>query len=250
MGLHEPAPKETVEKLMNGHDNPEVRKIIDSMLAPPVPLDVELVPYFFTEPLPHLQHPLVENIFHTDRENARVNENLRLKKQMIKEYEAEGNYAAIIHCCVIKPYRIEYLLKYRDKMGEAKYWPLLRDVWSMVENLWQYKLLLPILFRGRTGPIREMFDPEDWVAFDDMPDQITIHRGCGHRNRNGWSWTTDRHKAKWFATRLCEKRPLLLTATIPKTYAHCYLHAGGRGEHEVIVNPKLISGIKRVAIKP
>jgi hypothetical protein len=48
------------------------------------------------------------------------------------------------------------------------------------------------------SPIIQMMSSEEWAAFHAQPDEITIYRGCGPRNRFGYSWTLDRKVAEKF----------------------------------------------------
>jgi hypothetical protein len=76
---------------------------------------------------------------------------------------------------------------------------------------------------------------EEQRAFDALPDEITIYRGCGPMNEFGYSWTLDRTVAEAFPfkARYTTKYPTLLTTTIKKTRAAALKL--GRSEQEIIL---------------
>ena len=208
----------------------------------------ELVPelkarYFTDSKLPYLNHPLVCVPCHFPGQHGMANRMLEQKRKAFEETIEEGNWDAAIDCYIEKPFRLEYLLKYQDKIPDDQYWPLLRRIWAGIENQWQYKREIGFAFKGRaTGPIKEMFYPDDWETWQKENTFITAYRGCSARNRNGWSWTLDKQKAIWFAKRFWNKRPLLREVFIPKEIVVCYIDT--RGEQEVIINPQVIKKLK------
>jgi hypothetical protein len=76
---------------------------------------------------------------------------------------------------------------------------------------------------------------EERMAFEALPEQITIYRGCGPKNMFGFSWSLDRKiAAKFpFSSRYWTDEPKLLTATISKNRAAALKLA--RREQEIIV---------------
>jgi hypothetical protein len=83
--------------------------------------------------------------------------------------------------------------------------------------------------------IPQMMCPKERVAFDALPEQIKIYRGCGPRNMFGFSWSLDREiAAKFpFMRRYSTDQPRLLTATISKSRVAALKLE--RGEREVVV---------------
>jgi hypothetical protein len=71
------------------------------------------------------------------------------------------------------------------------------------------------------SPIVEMMTSEEKRAFDALPDEITIYRGCGPRNEFGYSWTLDRTMAETFPFKRGYRTeyPTLLTMKINKIRA-------------------------------
>ncbi len=78
-------------------------------------------------------------------------------------------------------------------------------------------------------------------------ESLTIHRGIDELGKQrGVSWTLDRERAVWFARRFSFRGPgTLLTAEIPPEHVLGIFH--GRGEAEIVVDPKRL---RRVRVEP
>jgi hypothetical protein len=76
---------------------------------------------------------------------------------------------------------------------------------------------------------------EEQATLAMLPEQITIYRGCGPKNKSGLSWTLNRETAVKFPfmARYRTEQPILLRATISKHRAAALKLE--RGEDEVIV---------------
>ena len=73
---------------------------------------------------------------------------------------------------------------------------------------------------------------------------VTIYRGVGSEEyRDGISWTLDREKAEWFATRFTEDG-VVYSAKVKSNDILYYI--SDRGEKEVIVDPKKLIQIERI----
>jgi hypothetical protein len=210
----------------------------------------ELVPelkarYFTNGPLPYINHPFVCIPAHFAGQHGMANRMLEKKRAAFDEAVADGKWEAAIDCYIEKPFRMEYLLKYQDRIPDDQYWRLLHDVWTGIENPWQYKRQIQRLFKGRKGVVRECFrDEKDWEYFQSLPDIIEIYRGCTVLNRSGWSWTLSKAKARWFSRRFNdvydrEVNGIVINRTIRKDIAHFYTNC--RNEQEIVVNPRLLS---------
>ena len=85
-----------------------------------------------------------------------------------------------------------------------------------------------------------LMEPEDKAYYDSLPDPLTVYRGVSPgREKYGLSWTDDKEKAEWFKARFEHNEPgILLTATIPKKHAICYIN--DRDEKEIVVDVNAI----------
>lgn len=66
-------------------------------------------------------------------------------------------------------------------------------------------------------------------------DSITVYRGSGEHIRDGYSWTTSLKTAKWFANRFGAKGSVYKGVV---DISDIYDYFEGRGEFEVLINPK------------
>ena len=87
-------------------------------------------------------------------------------------------------------------------------------------------------------------DKEDLKIYNELSEKITVYRGCGEKGTvKGFSWTTDKDKAFWFATRF-SRSGKVFKAVIPKSGVIAYTNQ--RGEKEVIVDIKQLSDIEEL----
>jgi hypothetical protein len=102
------------------------------------------------------------------------------------------------------------------------FWSLVGEEWSCCDNISQYRMPLIRLMeserRNRGFPIRAAMSPNAMNVFAQLPDVVTIWRGCYSTNRMGLSWTLDRTVAAKFPFllryRQARGEPLVLEATI------------------------------------
>lgn len=112
-------------------------------------------------------------------------------------------------------------------------------LWPGLDNvgLYQAELLdvLAAMVDDIEALIPELMDREEQDAFEALPDELVIYRGCGPHNVRGWSWSLSRDVARKFpySNRYDTEVPLLLTARIPKSRAAALKLA--RQEQEIIV---------------
>jgi hypothetical protein len=148
-----------------------------------------------------------------------------------------------VHASLCKDYgsyeRLPALLDVADDMASEDWLVLLGELWSGFDNIgpcsgdlfWAIHERVPDM----DSVIPEMMSHEERVAFEALPEQITIYRGCGPKNMFGFSWSLDRQIAAKFPLmpRYSTNEPKLLTATISKNRAAALKL--DRGEQEVIV---------------
>ena len=108
------------------------------------------------------------------------------------------------------------------EMAFSDWLVLLGRVWSVCDNIGLYKSdLVEVLMEWHENPlttIPELMTRKERAAFETLPEQVTIYRGCGPRNREGLSWSLCREVASRFPfySRYWTDRPTLLTAMVPK----------------------------------
>lgn len=96
-------------------------------------------------------------------------------------------------------------------------------------------------------PWLEMFGATGYVADGDEPPEwpITAYRGSQLGQPEGFSWTWDLEKARWFARRLTQAgiEGAVYAITLRQEDVLASLNGpDGRGECELVVNPRMLRG--------
>jgi hypothetical protein len=86
-----------------------------------------------------------------------------------------------------------------------------------------------------------MMDANEQSFLKNLPDVLTIYRGCRVHNKHGYSWSLSKNTARWFAARSVGKFPIVQTGKCKKSDVIAFL--GGRKEDEIIIQPKNVFGI-------
>lgn len=101
----------------------------------------------------------------------------------------------------------------------------LGEWWCNCDNIAAYRDDLVKIFSltrkcTKTSKIDPMMTSEELAAFDALPDEIEIYRGCYANNKNGLSWSLDAEVARTFPFlnryRQRDAEALLLKATVKK----------------------------------
>jgi len=196
-----------------------------------------------------LRHPLVYAVpfFDTGSEVRRLNTMLEEKQNQCERARAEHDHAAYIFLHE-RPYRIGAFMELRDEMYDRNYWPLLREVWTDSENIYQHAMDWWECLSSDRRKRRLFTSCEDRAILRSMPNELRIYRGTSQEETLGtylgFSWTTDRDKALWFARRFNREgvAPTLASGYIKKCDALGYVNA--RGEKEVVALPRDITGLE------
>ena len=128
-----------------------------------------------------------------------------------------------------------WLMIWTAKIGS----PSLGEMWTDFDNIGVYLSDLFGAVRDKAqnpeSMIPELMSDEERMAFEALPEQITIYRGCGPQNLFGFSWSLDRRVAEEFPfpARYKTDEPRLLTALINRKQGRCL--GLDCGEQEVIV---------------
>jgi hypothetical protein len=118
--------------------------------------------------------------------------------------------------------RLPALLEVAYEMDSPDWLALLGEFWTKVDNIGQHKGELLVKLSARVDDLETvipaLMNNEERDAHAAPPDPVTIYRGCGPRNKDGFCWTFDRDQAAKFPfTSLFRgDPPLLLTATVSK----------------------------------
>ena len=220
---------------------------IDRLLRPREELDPDLALYIDEEgPFgPSIKHPLVFSIVHAPAMNAYVNAQFREKKKALKKAKAKGDW----HTCVWlyeRPYRLDAFLDISWHLDGSRYWELLGRVWSDTENSWQNMGGWRQAFTADQEG-REMMSDEDVRSVFDLPPEkggllpmTRIYRGYRFDSAlQGFSWTLDKARARWFSERLRQDdhpSPKIASGYVAREHVIAYITS--RDEQEIVTLPE------------
>lgn len=200
---------------------------------------------------PSIKHPLVFSIVHTPAMNAFVNAQFKAKKEALTRAKSKGDW----NTCVWlheRPYRLDAFLDISRHLDGPQYWELLGSVWSDTENAWQnIEAWREALTADAEG--REMMSDEDVRCVFDLPPEkgglaptTRIYRGYRFDGAlQGYSWTLDKARAKWFARRLRQDdhpSPKVASGFVAREHVIAYIT--GRDEQEIVTLPEHVTEIE------
>lgn len=216
-------------------------------------LDPELAQYMYEDGMfgPSIKHPLVFSIVHSPVMNAFINAQFRAKKEAVEKAKSKCDWSAYVWLHE-RAYRIGAFLDIGWRMDGPRYWDLLGQVWSDTENSWQNRSeWREALTADRDG--REMMSDEDVRCVFDLPPEeggllpvTRIYRGYRFDDAlEGYSWTLDKARARWFANRLRQDNhpsPKIASGFVAREHVIAYIT--DRDEQEIVVLPEDVTGIE------
>lgn len=220
---------------------PDQPSMMALLRGPVVPLHPDLQPYYEPgPPWPMLRHPLVYSIMHAPEQNRYVNAQYEQKKRQLDDARRRCDYQQLIWLHE-RPYRVEALDKVARNLDDGLYWELVRSVWVDAENIWQEQPTWRRLLSARRRLRKSAWMDDDRAFFAATlradKDRIRAWRGSATDEASpGFSWTTDRAKAVWFARRYSRGEAWLLSANV--TAANVLFAISDRGESELVVRPR------------
>jgi hypothetical protein len=194
----------------------------------------ELLPYVEQGSMgEQLRHPLLYQVPLLN--NGAANRLYKYKVQETQRALKQRNWTKYVWLHE-RPYRIDAFIEVADKMSDRNYWEHLACIWADTENGWQNLSEWQRLFDSDRPERRYLMDTYDFQAYSNLPDMVTVYRGCQkNQNENGLSWTFDKEKAQFFATRL-GKKGIVLEKSVNKNQIVAVLL--GRNEQEVIITER------------
>ncbi len=155
------------------------------------------------------------------------------------------DWTRFLHRCP-KPHRVEVFAMLADKLTDAEYWRILRDVWEAVENQWQEKSRILRLTSAKRPRREVMMDADELVVFRAFGETVAVFRGhLPNRNLRGWSWTLNCQVAEWFAKRFALPSRLGAVAAGWAPRKHIVAYLNRRREQEVLVNPRHVKVLRK-----
>lgn len=223
------------------------------MATTPVELDLELrecLVYYDSTDMWAIKHKFVNEMFYTERFHSMYNERLRYKQKAAEDAFAEEDWTNFVFIHE-RPWRLEALVEIANCVeSDADWWSLVARVWVDSENIREWQSTWDtILNMDRPGQ-NAMMDEDDQKALAAMPETITIFQGCTDVRDDGWSWTTKRETAEWFANRFANLErgePMLRMGRVRKENVLAYIT--NRNESEILVDPEMVDVYRTVTPK-
>lgn len=134
--------------------------------------------------------------------------------------------------------------------NDEEFWRIFQLGWPNADATWKWRTLIKMLldYRSSAGPFLE---GKDKKFYDDLPEVVTVYRGCSKSRVRGLAWTTDLDIARQFARghrQIAVPSPMIATAQIPKT--GIYTVTMDRKEYEVVLNYKRLRQLKTERYAP
>lgn len=139
-------------------------------------------------------------------------------------------------------HKIVFDLNYSDPKG---FWQEFWHIWTTSENLNEdADHIIRLVAHGMTiAAPRSGLKAKDRKKLAALPKRVTVYRGGTRANQRGWSWTTDREMAKFFANRAVGSTERIISKlVVDKRDVLAYL--GGRNESEIVLDPAIIGEIE------
>lgn len=181
--------------------------------------------------------------------NNKDDYNIAIKQaeRMIDKTEDYCSFLLIIR----KPYLLAFFKYTKQYLDEKDYSEFLINSWVMDEyancntNVSKEELLK--YFKEASKEF--MMDEKETEVFEQLDDVVTIYRGVTDYNKDNikaLSWTLDKTKAEWFATRFNREGQdgLVYEAKIKKNDIFAYTNK--RNEKEVLVNYRKLYDIEPI----
>ena len=192
--------------------------------------------------------PSDEGIKHVDI--TKSPEELVSWQNFMKAQIDEAKSAYHIYMMTNKPYSMTFLKFAKPHLSQKDFSEILADAWIRSENPnldknFKQKELLQ-MFKDAAPHI--LMDKDEQKQLAELDDTVTVYRGVttyNAKNIKALSWTLEQKTAEWFANRFGEDGTVY-EAQIPKQ--HIYALLNGRGESEVIVDPKYLTDITEAPI--
>ena len=181
---------------------------------------------------------------------TKSNEDLKAWQDFMKSQIDDAKSAYHIYMMTNKPYSMTFLKFAKPHLSKHEYSEILADAWirsenpNLDENFTREKLLK--MFEDADPKV--LMDGEEQKQLAELNDVVTVYRGVtsyNAKNIKALSWTLEQKTAEWFAHRFGEDGTVY-EAQIPKQYIYALFN--GRGESEVIVDPKHLTDIAEAPV--
>lgn len=202
------------------------------------------------------KHPLCFMVpfFGSDHEMHHIKEGIPRKQEQIDKAASRGELSRVV-TFYERAYRFQALVSHRSFARFAKdpdkaFYDAMGYAWVDSENVWENLSAWRKLWReaATNEGVKHAMTVADRKFLRETVEgakrgKVTIFRGATlGLNERGLSWTTNKPKAKWFATRFRAFGSSVLSTEVPvEKIVAAFV---GRGESEVVIHPDFISRAK------
>jgi len=169
---------------------------------------------------------------------------IEYKKQFEKEIRNKNTVTSILFF-ITTPYKLTFFKYIKDYLSEKDFAETLMSCYIEMEiiadetNVKKSELINWFEMANK----KYLMTKKELNYLNDLPDTITIYRGIRDMQyKYELSWTLDKNKARWFATRFDSDNSILLEVEINKNDILCYTEQ--RDESEIVINPQVLKSKK------
>lgn len=188
---------------------------------------------------PFIKHPFVNTMYMHGLEKM-YNEQFDYKQQEVPKARTERQWHRYLFLHE-RPWRYEALVEVADEMTDPEFWECVRDVWIDSENIRENAEEWDELLRTERPGTEHLMEPEEREALAALPDEFVVWQGHTIDRDDGWSWTTRRATATWFAQRFADfeqSEAVVTRGTVQRVDVLAYLL--GRNEYEILIDPERV----------
>jgi hypothetical protein len=196
-----------------------------------------------------LKHPLVFSIPHFPKLNSYANLQLKAKRKALAEARSKQFWEQYVWLYE-RPFRVDALQEIERLLSDGEFWKLVAEIWIDSENVRELPDVWDEILRSSRGCRENLMHNAEQTALAAMPERIVIFQGHTVRRDDGWSWTTNRDTAIWFAERFAElerTRPAYTTATVDKSDVLAFFSR--RSESEILVERRYVQDAKTETLR-
>jgi len=200
-----------------------------------------------------LRHPLVYAVPYFPQMNAMYNKQYEQKTDHAAHALLNSKYSTFVFLHE-RAYRLDALRMLYETTeiaaNSTEFWQLFRSIWIDTENWWHNADDVAEWIDD--GGAELMMHDSEREHLASMPDSFTVYRGWSrHGGRCGYSWTTDRDIAEFFATRFArcaDQRHAKIAAGVVKRH-DVLAYLTSRDESEMFVDIGSVSNVETYAVQ-
>lgn len=212
------------------------------------PLHADLVPYVcYNEALKgqSLRHPLVYSLLYTEALNKFLNKQYAQKRAAVAEAKAAKEWHSYLYLHE-RPWRYDAFEKIRHQLSSRDYWKLVRSIWIDCENVHQNFEGWGDIWMAEMANRQTVMDASETAALLKLGEVVEVYRGANTEEHAsiGYSWTTDRERAIWFARRYAVRGTGAFLAHGVVHKPHVIALFLSRNENEIVVPPEAVTVVE------